>query len=137
MVGRNAEIITRDPLVVGKNFLLGEGVVIDNCDSSGCFIGNEVAIARGSYIRTGNHSFNRSDLPIMFQGHTSQTIFYDDHQYSVVIEDDVWIGANVVILSGTHISRGCVIAAGSVLMGFVPPLSIFAGNPGRVIGKRD
>ena len=46
----------------------------------------------------------------------------------VIIEDDVWIGYGVIILSGTKIGKGAVIGAGSVVSGEVPPYSIFAGN---------
>lgn len=52
----------------------------------------------------------------------------------IVIEDDVWIGCNCIILSGTHIGQGAVIGAGSVVSGSIPPYAIFAG--GRVVKYR-
>lgn len=52
----------------------------------------------------------------------------------VIIEDDVWIGCNCIILSGTHIGQGAVIGAGSVVSGNVPPYAIFAG--GRIVKYR-
>jgi acetyltransferase-like isoleucine patch superfamily enzyme len=51
----------------------------------------------------------------------------------VVIEDDVFIGMNCLILKGVHIGRGCVVGAGSVVTRNVPPNSVVAGNPARVI----
>ena len=54
----------------------------------------------------------------------------------VVIEDDVWCGANVTILKGVTIGRGSVIAAGSVVTRSIPPYSIAGGVPARVIKKR-
>lgn len=54
----------------------------------------------------------------------------------VVIGDDVWLGANVVITCGVTIGDGCVIAAGAVVTKDIPPYSIAAGVPARVIGSR-
>jgi chloramphenicol O-acetyltransferase type B len=54
----------------------------------------------------------------------------------VTIGSDVWIGANVMLLSGTEIGDGAVIGAGSVVAGSIPPYSIAAGNPCRVLRPR-
>lgn len=50
----------------------------------------------------------------------------------IEIEDDVWIGANSIILPGAHIGRGSVIGAGSVVTGTIPPMTLAAGNPAVV-----
>jgi acetyltransferase-like isoleucine patch superfamily enzyme len=55
---------------------------------------------------------------------------------SVIVENDVWIGGNATILSGVTLSNGCVIGADSVVTKDVPPYSIVAGNPARVIKYR-
>lgn len=55
----------------------------------------------------------------------------------VVIEDDVFVGMNVLILKGTLIGKGSVVGAGSVVSGVFPPNSIIAGNPARVIREID
>lgn len=54
----------------------------------------------------------------------------------VVIEDDVWLGAGVVVLQGVRLGRGCVIGAGAVVTHDVPPQAVFAGVPARAIGSR-
>lgn len=54
----------------------------------------------------------------------------------VVIEEDVWIGSNVVVLSGVTIGRGSIIGAGSIVNSNIPRYSIVGGNPARVIKKR-
>ena len=55
----------------------------------------------------------------------------------VVIEDDVWVGANSVILPGVTLGKHCVVAAGSVVSHSVPPYSICAGCPARIIKTYD
>ena len=54
----------------------------------------------------------------------------------IVIEDDVWIGANCVLLDGATLRRGCVIAAGTLVKGECEAYTVYAGNPARPIGKR-
>lgn len=54
----------------------------------------------------------------------------------IVLEDDVWIGANSTILSGVHIGQGAVIAAGAVVATDIPPYAIVGGVPARVIKYR-
>ena len=54
----------------------------------------------------------------------------------MVIEDDVWIGANVTILPGSYISKATIIAANSVVNKFIEPYSIIGGTPAKIIKKR-
>ena len=60
------------------------------------------------------------------------------HEYDqdVIIEEDVWCGANVTILKGVRLGRGCIIAAGSVVTKSIPPYTIAAGVPCRPIRQR-
>ena len=64
----------------------------------------------------------------------------EDHQKlgasaPIVIEDDVWIGARVIVLRGSIIGRGSVIGANSLVKGEIPPYSLAAGSPARVVRK--
>jgi acetyltransferase-like isoleucine patch superfamily enzyme len=54
----------------------------------------------------------------------------------IIIENDVWIGANVTILDNVRISSGAIIAAGAIITKDVPPYSIVGGNPGKIIKYR-
>jgi acetyltransferase-like isoleucine patch superfamily enzyme len=54
----------------------------------------------------------------------------------ISIEDDVWIGANVIILKGITVGRGSVIGAGSVVTRSIPPGQIWVGNPARFVRSR-
>jgi acetyltransferase-like isoleucine patch superfamily enzyme len=53
----------------------------------------------------------------------------------VVIEEGVWIGAHAIILKGARIGKGSIIGAGAVVSGEIPPMSIAAGNPAKVVKK--
>ena len=55
---------------------------------------------------------------------------------NIVLDDDVWIGANVTILSGVHIGQGAVVAAGAVVKSDVPPYAIVGGVPAKVVKYR-
>lgn len=131
-------VIFGDPssIEIGDNSHFGRNVIINAGECFGVFIGNYVAIADGTYLRSGNHKFDQIDIPIQLQGHYSSEIKFNNRKYSIVIEDDVWIGARAIILSGTHIGKGSVISAGSVISSKIPPYSIVVGNPGRVISSR-
>ena len=54
----------------------------------------------------------------------------------VIIEDDVWIGARVIILPGVTIGTGSVIGAGAVISKSIPPYSVAVGNPARIVKNR-
>jgi acetyltransferase-like isoleucine patch superfamily enzyme len=74
-----------------------------------------------------NHRFDDLSRPIAKQGLVRK---------SVVIEDDVWIGGRVNILAGVTVGRGSVVAAGAVVTHDVPPYSVVAGVPAKVIKTR-
>lgn len=135
-IGRNAQITLNVGMDLGRNFALGEFTAIEVGDSDPIYIGNDVAMARGTYLRSANHGIEDLTSAISTQGHTSKKIEFQGRTYSIVIEDDVWVGANAVILSGAHIGKGSVISASTVVSSDVPPYSIVVGNPGRVIANR-
>ncbi|MDC3366068.1 acyltransferase [Flavobacteriaceae bacterium] len=125
-----------DLIKIGKNFRINKNCIIDSNGSKGIYFGNNVLIGPGVYIRSANHVLEDKDIPIHQQGYDYKTITYQSEEYSIVIEDDVWIGVNCIILSGVTIGQGAVIAAGSVVSKNVPPYSIVAGVPAKVIKKR-
>ncbi|HBO25798.1 MULTISPECIES: acyltransferase [Culturomica] len=91
-------------------------------------IGNQVNLAQNIVISGLNHNYRDITQPISKQGVTT---------IPVTIEDDVWIGANAVILAGITIGKHAVVAAGSVVTCNVPPYSVCAGNPGRIVRQYD
>lgn len=82
-------------------------------------------------IRGGNHN---TSVVGKFMYDVKEKRACDDDP--VVISDDVWVGANVTILKGVAVGRGAIIAAGSVVTKNVPPYSIVAGVPGKVVKFR-
>ena len=87
-------------------------------------IGNHVNLAQGITVTALNHNFSDTSKRIDEQGVSTNP---------VTIEDDVWVGANAVILPGVTIGEHCVIAAGAVVTKDVPPHSLVAGVPAKVI----
>lgn len=95
-------------------------------------IAEHTLISIGGNCRIGP---NTTILDSDFHGLTLSTrsISKPEMAKPVIIEDDVFIGANVLILKGTRIGQGSVIAAGSVVVGNIPPNVIAGGNPCRII----
>ena len=122
---------------VGNNFIIGHDALMTAGHSEGIFIGNNVSLSRGTFVHATNHKTDNIDIPIMQQGVSSAKINFNDRLYSIVIEDDVWMGSKCVLLSGTHLKKGCVVSAGSVISGTYESYSVIGGNPGRVIKKRN
>ena len=115
----------------------GEGLVVGDHSNIGpyCYIGcsghisigNNVMISPRVSIYAENHVFDQIDTTIKSQGVKKE---------KVVIEDDCWIASNSILLAGVTIGKGSVVAAGSVVTQDVPPYSVVAGVPARVIKNR-
>ncbi len=91
-------------------------------------IGKYVMMGPECIIYTFNHETGRTDIPMCEQG------FRDEKE--VIIGDDVWIGARVIILPGVHIGNGTIIGAGAVVAKDIPDYSVAVGNPAVVVKKR-
>ncbi len=87
-------------------------------------IGNDIMFAQNIVLSGLNHGYEDISLPISLQKTSMAEIF---------IEDEVWIGSNAVIVAGVRVGKHAVVAAGSVVTKNVPPYSIVAGNPARLI----
>lgn len=85
--------------------------------------------AQGLTVITGNH--HRAVDKLMGQTFVSREL--DDNK-DVVVEEEVWMGCNVTLLSGVTLGRGSTVGTGSVCTKSVPPYSIVIGNPAKVIG---
>ena len=126
-IGRGCFVTATDgELVLHDNVALSPNVHV-GADAGRIEIGAHTAVGPGTVIRAANHCIARKDVPIMHQGHVPGQI---------VIEEDVWIGANCVITPDVRIGRGAVVGAGAVVTRNVAPFSIVGGVPAKLIGMR-
>jgi maltose O-acetyltransferase len=109
---------------VGNNSELGTRCLIQG----NVIIGDDVIMGPDVKIYSKNHKFDRIDMPIKNQGEDCS---------STSIGNDVWIGANVLIMAGVKIGNHSVIAAGSVVTKDVSAYSVYGGIPAKFIKKRN
>ena len=120
----------------GAYFGRGRGLCLGNNSGIGIrayiqapvSIGNDVMMGPDVLIYTTNHRFSDRRRAMVQQGLATPR--------PVVIEDDVWIGARVVLLPGVTIHRGAIVGAGSIVRSDVPEYAIVAGNPAQIIDRR-
>lgn len=103
-------------VLIGADCAINSGTVIYT--GNGVKIGDAVAIAANCTLAPTNHAIADRDRPIREQG-------FQPSKGGIVIEDDVWLGAGVVLLDGAILRHGCVIAAGSVVRGEVEAFAIY------------
>ena len=127
-IGKRVYINSKKDVFFGNNVYLSTDIHITSSKDSQVFIGNYVMIAHNVMIIGGNHNFSDISTPMMIQG--------EGKHGKIIIEDDVWIGAGAIILTGITIKKGSIIAAGSVVTKDVQPYSIIGGNPAKLIKKR-
>ncbi len=115
-------------LIIGKNVTINSGTVLYT--GNGISIGNDVAIAANCTFAPVNHEYQSRDELVRKQG-------FRPSKGGIIVEDDVWIGANCVLLDGACLRRGCVIAAGAIVRGEISAYTINAGFPLEIIGRRE
>lgn len=111
---------------IGRESLIGEYSIIRG--QGGVTIGDRVFTSPFTQIIAVNHIFDDPERPFIHQGITAQ---------GIVIEDDCWLGAGAVITDGVRVGKGSVVAAGAVVTKDVPPHSVVAGVPAKVIKTID
>lgn len=120
-VGGNGDVI------IGSNCFINSCTVMYS--GNGIKIGNNVLIGPNCSIMPVNHKFEDRNNLICSQG-------FLPSKGGIVIEDDVWIGANVVILDGSIIRKGCVIGACSLVNNITEEYSICFGIPSKIVDYR-
>jgi acetyltransferase-like isoleucine patch superfamily enzyme len=111
-------------IVIGNHTRIGVG----NTIIGPVTIGNKVNLAQNVVVSGLNHNFGDINQTIVEQGVNTKKI---------VIHDDVWIGANSVVLAGVTIGEHVVVGGGSVVTKDISPYSVAMGNPARVVKKYD
>lgn len=135
-VGRMAEIGPPQLVHLEPGCAVGEYDQLLANDSRGIFVGSGALLAPHVLVRAANHAHSDPDRPIRLQGHTCASMPYRGREYSVVIEHDAWVGANVTLLSGAQVGHDSIVGAGAVVTGVIPPFSVAVGNPARVLRDR-
>src|SRR5690606_23560036 len=125
-ISRSVDFIFQERLSIGDYVYIGPNGQINAMGNVS--ISSNVIIGPNVLILSANHNFRQAAcLP------------YDEKHVliPVVISENVWIGANVIITPGSTIGEGSIIGAGCVVSGKIPPLSVVVGNPCKVISSRD
>jgi acetyltransferase-like isoleucine patch superfamily enzyme len=148
-LGRDVELSARKGygrLVVGRWVHLGDGNAI-RCHEGNLRIGDKVVFGRANtvngfldieigeativadwvYICDFDHVYEDINVPIKDQGIVKTP---------VRVGPDCWVGTKASVLRGAMVGHGCVLAAHTVVRGAVPPMSVVAGVPGRVVKDR-
>lgn len=128
-LGKNSKIMKKtiihspSKLEIGKNSIIGEFINI--------WAGGEIKI--GDNVLIATHSL------LISETHDKNAEIYSNSSIkkTIVIEDNVWIGANVIILPGIKIGKNSIIGAGSVVTKNIPENEIWAGNPAKLIQKKE
>lgn len=107
-------------IVIGQRSLIGIGCVLIGPVQ----IGDDVLLAQNVVLSGLNHNYKDIKVPISQQSYSIKPI---------IVESESWIGANAVLTAGVTIGRHSVVAAGSVVTKEVPPYSVVAGNPARIV----
>jgi acetyltransferase-like isoleucine patch superfamily enzyme len=112
---------------IGEHCYLGPHAVLYS--ANGISLGDNSLIGAGTHITPAHHDTADREQPIRVQG-------FKPSRGGVVTEGDCIVGVGCILLDGTHIGRGAIIGAGSLVRGPVPPNTVWAGNPLRQIGER-
>ncbi len=108
---------------IGQGTFLNIGVMVAAAEL--VEIGDHCMLANGCFVSDASHRFDDPDKPVPWQGFTSKG--------PTRLGDNVWCGANVVVTTGVTVGERCVIGANSVVTADLPPRSIAAGAPARVL----
>ncbi|HFA48274.1 MAG TPA: acyltransferase [Bacteroidetes bacterium] len=109
-------------VIIGERTLIGMSDVIIGPIT----VGNDVLLAQHVVLSAMNHNYEDILLPISRQDYVAKKI---------IVEDEVWIGANAVVTAGVTIGHHSIVASGAVVTKDVPPLTVVVGNPARVIKR--
>lgn len=135
-IGRNVKVRNPLNLVMEDNTNIDADAFIMNTRAKLVF-GKNSGAAIGLLAITGNHmSVVGKNLKQITDKTKDELDLNHEMDKDIVVEEDVWIGAHVTLLSGVHLGRGCEVGSGSVVRGMVPPYAVVIGNPCKVVGFR-
>ena len=132
ILGHGGQVRIGNHCFVGENSYIWSGKSVH--------IGDRVLIGHNCNVFDNDgHPFDKDERHAQFK-----KIFSDGHPKNinlsdreVIIEDDVWIGANVTVLKGTRIGKGAIIGAGSIVSRNIEPFTVNAGSPSKILRRLD
>lgn len=113
---------------LAENVKISAGMSILNSPTEKVIIKRYSAIAANCTIVPGSHR-STVTIPQFLLGPSH----INDKTSNIIINEDVWIGTNVTILSGVEIGRGCIVSAGSIVTKSIPPYALVVGTPAKII----
>lgn len=132
----NIIISNKDNLIMMEGAELEPGALILNVNAR-FIIGRYSGVGPNLTVIAGNHMSIVGKYLMNVTEDDKRTYDPEGKQdQDVVLEEDVWLGANVTLLNGVRIGRGAIVAAGTVCRTKIPPYAIVAGNPAKVVGFR-
>ncbi|MBU3017171.1 acyltransferase [Paraglaciecola agarilytica] len=118
-----ATLFSQSNTVIGRGVYVGPQCNIGKCTiKENCLIGSGVHILSGK----GQHNFNDLETPLKDQGGAFKR---------VVIGEDTWLGNGAIVMA--NIGKKCIVAAGAIVVNDIPDYSIVAGNPAKIIRRRN
>lgn len=114
-------------LKIGRCVLIGRQSMLSA--GSGLEIGDYCLFAPRVYVSSADHVFEDIGQPVIQQGATLDR--------TVVVEENCWLGINAVVSGNLTVGRGSVIAANTVVNRDIPPFSVVAGSPGKIVKMYD
>lgn len=153
-IGKRVLLLNSNNITIGSNSKIAEECIIETrlCDATGKY--GEIAIGNGCQIGAYTHLTSINQIILGNNVLTGRYVLITDNSHgetsreemeispmkrkvvskgAVVIDDNVWIGDKVSIMPGVHIGEGSIIAANAVVTKNIPPYSIAAGVPAKVI----
>ena len=116
---KNGDIVVDDHANIGFNCEIFSGGRVR--------LGKHALVAAYTYLVGGDHVRDRTDRPVLRQGRVAR---------GIEVDDNVWLGAHVVVADGVTIGRDAIVGAGAVVRDEIPPFSVAAGVPARIIRDR-
>ena len=124
-------ISTPSNVYMEENTRLRPRIKIINSPNEKVVIKKYSVIAPDVTIVTGNHR-STVGIPHFLLGASH----INDKSTNIIIEEDVWVGTGCLLLPGTHLGRGCIVGARTIVNKEIPPYCLVAGNPARIIKKK-
>jgi acetyltransferase-like isoleucine patch superfamily enzyme len=116
---KNGDIVVDDHANIGFNCEIFSGRRVR--------LGKRALVAAYTYLVGGDHVSDRTDRPVLHQGRVAR---------GIEVDDNVWLGAHVVVADGVTIGRDAIVGAGAVVRDRIPPFAVAAGVPARIIRDR-